>query len=190
LSEPHETRPVYLVERPEQLRALASPVRHRVLAGFEALGRCTVRELADHLGTAPESLYYHVKELVRVGLIVDAGKQPTERRLAQLYQLVSRDLEVCIEGAADEYREAYADMGGALLRWADRAHRASLGDDVRQSGESRQRSLMQFHPRLTDEAVAELNRRFAAIEEFLRENEDPTAAPYVVTVVSSPSRYS
>lgn len=190
LSEPHETRPLYSIERPDQLRALASPVRQRVMAGFEALGRCTVRELADHLGMTPESLYYHVRGLVRVGLVVDAGKQPTDRRQAQLYELVSRDFEVRIDGATDEYRKAYADMGGALLRWADRAHRASLSDDVRQSGEGRQRTLMQFHPRLTDEAVAELNRRFQAVEDFLRDHEDPEAPPYVVTIVSSPANHS
>ncbi|MDH3732317.1 MAG: helix-turn-helix domain-containing protein [Gemmatimonadota bacterium] len=179
----------YLIERADQLRAIASPVRHRIIAGFEGLGRCSVRDLAEHMGVAPESLYYHIKHLAEAGLIVPAGKRPTERRLAQLYELVSRAFEVGVEGANQEFRDAYADMAAGLLRWAGRAHAAALRDpEVRQSGDARERTLMQFHPRLNEEALAQLNRRLEGLEEFLRDNEDPGANQYAVTLVVSPTR--
>jgi DNA-binding transcriptional ArsR family regulator len=181
-------RSVLEIRSVQQLRALASPMRHRIVAAFEALGRCTVRELADHLDVPAESLYYHLRVLTRAGLVVEAGTKPTERRLAQLYELISRDLEVRIEGASREFREAYGRMGSALLRWADRAHRAALHDArASQCGEGRQRTMVQFHPRLGPDAIVELNRRLDAIEAFLLESEDPEGIPYVVTMVVSPA---
>ncbi|MDX1392762.1 MAG: winged helix-turn-helix domain-containing protein [Gemmatimonadota bacterium] len=178
----------YRVERPGQLRALASPARHRIIAAFEALGRCSVRDLAEHMDVAPESLYYHVGQLEEAGLIVPAGTRPTGRRLAGLYELVARDIEVRMDEASPELREAYAEMAGSLLRWAERAHADALADrEVRQGGPDRQRTLVQFHPRLSDEAVTELNARLTELERFLREGEDPAGTPYAVTVVVSPA---
>ena len=188
MSNPPVARRTYRIRSPEQLRALASPVRHRIVAAFEALGRCSVRDLAEHMGVAPESLYYHIGRLESAGLIVPAGKRPTDRRLAQLYELVSRDVEVRVEGSSPDLREAYGEMAGALLRWAGRAHAAALDDPgVRQGGAARQRTLVQFHPRLRDAAVAELNRRIEELETFLRDHEDPAGVPYAVTVVVSPA---
>lgn len=159
-----------------------------MIAGFEALGACSVRDLAGHLGVAAESLYYHVKLLLAAGLIVESGTRPTERRQARLYRVVSRAFEVRIDGASSDYRAAYDEMAGALLRWAGRAHSAALEDaSLRQSGPARQRSLMQFHARLDDDALAELNRRLEEVEGFVRENEDPTARPYAITLVVSPT---
>ena len=53
--------------------ALASPVRQEIVDTIEALGGATIAELAGHLGRPADGLYYHVRRLVRAGLLVGAG---------------------------------------------------------------------------------------------------------------------
>lgn len=59
-----------MIERPDQLKALGHPLRLRVLElladGSTAL---TNRELAKALGVAPGHLHFHVRMLLRAGLI-------------------------------------------------------------------------------------------------------------------------
>ena len=181
-------RPVYRIRRPEQLRALGSSIRHRMVAAFEALGACTVPELADSMGVQAETLFYDLKLLVSAGLVRRVGSRETGRRKAAVYELVARDFEVRVDEEGEAFRDAYATMGSALLRWADRAHAAALeSPDTRQAGPERERSLAQFHARLGPEALRALNRRLESIEAFLAEAEDASAPLYVVTLVTSPA---
>ncbi len=51
------------------LRALRTPLRQEILSALDRPGGASVRELATTLGRKPASLYYHVHDLVRVGLV-------------------------------------------------------------------------------------------------------------------------
>jgi DNA-binding transcriptional ArsR family regulator len=102
------TRPTYRIEAPDQLRAMASPARQRVVAGLEALGKVSVRDLADHLGRGPESLYFHIRKLVECGLVEDVGERPAGRRMEWLYRLVASRLRIAGDLDDSEYRGALA----------------------------------------------------------------------------------
>ena len=69
---------VLTIERAEQLKALGHPLRLRVLEmlGAEGEQALTNRELANRLGVDPGHLHFHVKMLVRAGLIerTEGGK--------------------------------------------------------------------------------------------------------------------
>ena len=60
-----------VLDKPEQLKALGHPLRVRVLEmlGAEGDRRLTNRELAQRLGVDPGHLHFHVRMLVKAGLI-------------------------------------------------------------------------------------------------------------------------
>ena len=80
---------VLTLERPEQLKALGHPLRLRVLEmlGREARTRLTNRELAQRLGVDPGHLHFHVRMLLRAGLIEradgGAGREKPYRAVAK-----------------------------------------------------------------------------------------------------------
>lgn len=108
----------------EQLAALSNPVRLRIHACLRVQGRATARELAERLGMDELKLYYHLRLLERLQLIV-ASERPGATRPAAAYHLagrfkvesldlddpanrdaVSRNLESLLRTAAKEYRQA------------------------------------------------------------------------------------
>ena len=56
-----------------QLRAIATAARHEIVAIMEELDESSVGDLAAYLGRPPESVYYHVHDLVQVGLVLEVG---------------------------------------------------------------------------------------------------------------------
>ena len=70
-------RPLFPVRERAQIEALASPARQEVADGLQAIGPCSIADLADLLGRAPDSLYYHVRKLEKVGLVVARGTRET-----------------------------------------------------------------------------------------------------------------
>jgi DNA-binding transcriptional ArsR family regulator len=99
---------VLSIEKPEQLKALGHPLRLRVL---QVLGdeeaALTNRELAERLGVDPGHLHFHVRMLMRAGLIelTDDG-----RGREKPYRLVAQSMRISPElraaGAANEIQAA------------------------------------------------------------------------------------
>ena len=61
--------PVFRVTTPHQIRVLMAPVRMEIVEALMALGSSSARRLAEYLGRAPESLYYHLKLLRGIGIV-------------------------------------------------------------------------------------------------------------------------
>src|SRR4051794_1508658 len=102
---------VLTLDQPEQLKALGHPLRLRVL---ETLGggdsdHLTNRELASRLGVDPGHLHFHVRMLLRAGLIelADAGHGREKP-----YRSVARTLRVAPELLASGER---SDIHAAML---------------------------------------------------------------------------
>ena len=80
-------RPSVTIERPDQLKALGHPLRLRVLELLSDSTPLTNRELAGELGIDPGHLHFHVRLLLRAGLIELAeggrGRQKPYRAVAQ-----------------------------------------------------------------------------------------------------------
>ena len=67
------------IAEPRQIRALASPVRQDILDAVVAIGPCTVAELAAALGKPPDAMYYHIRRLLAVRLLVEVASNGDER---------------------------------------------------------------------------------------------------------------
>jgi len=81
------TESLYWIEQPEQIEVLNSPVRQEIVDSVAVRGPCSVAELAEELGVPADSLYYHVRKLVRAGLLIEHGTRKTDRREEAIYKL-------------------------------------------------------------------------------------------------------
>jgi hypothetical protein len=76
------------VSRPAQIRALASTLRQDIVDQVQAMGGASVPDLAEALGRPADALYYHVRALRRVGLLVEAGTRQRGRHVETVYATV------------------------------------------------------------------------------------------------------
>ena len=58
---------------PRELRALAHPLRLRLLEELATLGEATATELADRVDASPANCSWHLRQLARYGFIEEAG---------------------------------------------------------------------------------------------------------------------
>jgi DNA-binding transcriptional ArsR family regulator len=114
---------VLTIDRPEQLKALGHPLRLRVL---EALGETETpmsnRELAQKLDVDPGHLHFHVRMLLKCGLIEqvasDKGREKPYRSAAktlkvapELVRAGASELQATVVEDVQKGWNAYADAG-------------------------------------------------------------------------------
>jgi DNA-binding transcriptional ArsR family regulator len=109
-----------VLDKPEQLKALGHPLRLRVL---ETLGEhhdseFTNRELAQRLGVDPGHLHFHVRMLLKAGLIELADNGRAHGR-EKPYRAVARTFRVAPELLASG---GASDLQAAMIDQVHRAH--------------------------------------------------------------------
>jgi predicted ArsR family transcriptional regulator len=120
------TPATYWIDRPEQIRALASPIRHEIGDRLAALGPMTIAALAQILGRRPTAIYHHVKKLEAVGL-VRAREETGERgRPAVLYETVAPRMRLARAGRLPRNRRPLARAGAAAATQAARDYAAGF----------------------------------------------------------------
>ena len=77
----------FFIRSVKQIRSLSVPARPEIVDAIAALRRCSASEIAKNLGKPADGLYYHLRFLLKAGLIVVAGKRETTRRDEILYEL-------------------------------------------------------------------------------------------------------
>jgi DNA-binding transcriptional ArsR family regulator len=126
-----------VLDRPEQLKALGHPLRVRTL---ELLGQdpdchLTNRELAQRLGVDPGHLHFHVRTLLRAGLIEHAPDRGREKPYRSVARTIRVHPDLLAAGRAtgmqaailEEVQRAFADYGpGGRFRSAQVTIRMNL----------------------------------------------------------------
>ena len=112
------------------LKALASPARIEVVEVMQISGPATVAEISAQLGRAADSLYHHLRQLEKAGIVERQGKRQSGGRSGAVYALCEREVSAdsSQESPAEE-RAAMADLGAAILRLTERDMRTALTDD-------------------------------------------------------------
>ena len=163
-------RDVLQLDRPEQLKALGHPLRLKVL---QALGQTdrplTNRELAARLSVDPGHLHFHVRMLLRAGLIELAeGGHGREKP----YRAVARTLRVAPELLASGLT---TDLRAAMLEEVQRGW-------VQHGPEGTFRAA-QVTARIPTEQALELIQELV---ESARQAEDPSLPPLIITTLLHP----
>jgi DNA-binding transcriptional ArsR family regulator len=124
-----------VLDKPEQLKALGHPLRLRVL---EMLGEnnesmFTNRELAQRLDVDPGHLHFHVRMLLKAGLIelVDNGQGHGREKP---YRAVARTFRVAPELLASG---GARDLQAAMIEEVQQAHVAFAGSTEFRGAQSR-----------------------------------------------------
>ena len=108
-----------VLDKPEQLKALGHPLRVRVLEmlGEEGDWRLTNRQLAQRLEVDPGHLHFHVRMLLKAGLIelTDSGASGREKPYRSVAKVFRVAPELLAAGGA-------RDLQAAMIDQVQRAH--------------------------------------------------------------------
>jgi DNA-binding transcriptional ArsR family regulator len=72
--------PRHELNDPREIRALAHPLRLRLMEDLAALGPATATELAERVGESPANCSWHLRLLARYGFVEEAGGGEGRRR--------------------------------------------------------------------------------------------------------------
>jgi len=158
---------IYVIEDPAQRKALTSPLRLEILEHF-LNGPMAVADLAARMGRRPDSLYYHVRTLVKVGILLPAGTRKSGKRDEALYRVVAPSLGMggepddphLVDDAVKALRAGFR-MSERELRDAMESGRLCDEGDQRNHWCARQRC------RLRPSALKSINKHLAAMQKII-----------------------
>ncbi len=147
------SRPTTHVHDPRVLRAIAHPLRNRILAELDAQGSMRAADVARELDIPANQASFHLRQLAKYGLVEedpDAARDRRDRvwRSSGVVTVRLRELEESPGGraAADVYRRNGASWGHLVV---DRVYAADRPADAHHS-------LAEGAVRLTREEAAQL----------------------------------
>ena len=116
------------IERLPQLKALVSPVRQDIVDTLQSLGTASTTDLAEQLGRPADGLYYHVRALLKAGLVVPAGNRPQGGRMEALYRTAAPEqgLKLNYEQPGRSAKLTLERLVASMLRTANRNFREAL----------------------------------------------------------------
>ena len=115
-----------MIDRPGQVRALASPVRQEIVDALEAAGPRTMAELAGLVGRPADALNLHGRRLMQVGLVVETSPRGRGVGIAAKYDVVARPLRLSYgPGVA---RRDVVKVVAAAVRQSAREYEAAARD--------------------------------------------------------------
>lgn len=158
----------FWITRPAQVRALVSPVRQELIDALESAGPCTMARLGELLGRRPDGLYFHIRQLIRVGLIVEREPHREGRHVSAVYDLPGRPVR--LRYAAPASAKDLAAVVAAALRTGSREFAAGVRGHLRGGADEPPAGLWGARAKgwLTDGETAEVRRLLSAAMTILR----------------------
>jgi len=154
----------HVIRTPKQLGALAAAARQEIVDVLEQMGTVSVAELAAALGRPADGLYFHLRALVRAGLVHRAGHRTRSGRSEALYCTVKPELQLGYEPANPANRRAITTIVASMLRLASRDfRRAFQRGQVVVSGPERELWAWRKVGRLSRAELARLTGRMQAL---------------------------
>jgi DNA-binding transcriptional ArsR family regulator len=177
-----------LVHDPTVLRAIAHPVRNRILGELSAQGPLRAADLSRELGVPANQASFHLRQLAKYGLVEEAVGEGRDRR-DRVWRLVDESgLDLDLTAMEDQPGGAAA---AAVFRAQSSAWAHTLVDSAYAGPrpEGAHRSITDQTMRLTAEEAKQLT---SELGEVLREwadrtrGQDPTRRTYSFLSVLQP----
>jgi predicted transcriptional regulator len=110
---------------------MMAPVRFELIEAMRSIAPCSIRELALALDRPADTLYPHVRQLLKIGVVLDAGERPGRTRSERVYDLAADDFRPSFGGgrsasAAKAIDRSMQTMAGIVARTSRAASRAGL----------------------------------------------------------------
>jgi hypothetical protein len=90
---------IHVISRPADWSVMTAPVRFELLEAMRSIAPCSVRELAAATDRPADSIYPHFRQLLKIGVVVDAGERRGRTRPERVYDLVADDFRPIFRGA-------------------------------------------------------------------------------------------
>jgi DNA-binding transcriptional ArsR family regulator len=164
---PQPFEDMYIAHDPAQRRALTSPLRLELIEHFTD-APLAVRDLARRMGRRPDSLYYHVRALVDVGLVLPAGTRKRGKRDEALYKLVAPMIGMGgEEGDPGLVRDSLKAFSSAF-KMAQRELRDAIESNrIHCEGDQRNHLCVRQRCRLRPAALKQVNKHLDALQKIL-----------------------
>jgi DNA-binding transcriptional ArsR family regulator len=181
---------MYFIKQAAQLKVLESATRLEILDAVAADGPCSIADLAVELGKTPESLYPHVKKMLSVGLVKEAGERSLEGRSELLYATPSRRMAIGTRPLSKARREALVRISRSCARVAQRDLELNMRQpDWIEVGPERNGHWSRNKGWFTPDELAELNELLSRIEDLAeRGRRRPGTEPLAVSLSLSRCR--
>jgi DNA-binding transcriptional ArsR family regulator len=151
---------IHVIESPQQLRALASAARQEIVDVLSRMGTVTVGELAATLGRPADALYYHLRVLVRVGLVIPVGSSTKRGRQEARFRTVAPELHLRYSAnESGKVRDTSAIVSSMLRLGIRDFHRTLQGTNARLSGVDRELWALRATGWLEPKAVQQVNKK-------------------------------
>ena len=176
----------YIIRRDRELAALTAAARQEVVDVLAEMGTVSAAELAAALGRPADALYFHLRALIRAGLVKRAGYRSRPRGKEALFRTIAPELRLRYDPANAANRAAVSAIVASMLRLGIRDFtRAFRHRQVVVSGPHRELWALRKTGRLSAAQLAHVNR---CIEGLGRATSPPRAGGrlYAVTVVLTP----
>ena len=116
----HKRKKKFNLTTPDQLRLLASPVAIEIVQAIRQKGPISIRDLGPILGRKPNSLHYHIRKLVKNGLVLQTGTSRSGARSEAIYDVVAEAIVGADLPKNKELLELTNAGVGSMLRLAKR----------------------------------------------------------------------
>jgi predicted ArsR family transcriptional regulator len=153
----------------EQLESLTSPTRLAIVQRLEIDRQATARELAHRMDRQVTSLYHHLKQLQRVGLLTVMAQRKGARRPEAVYAMVADSLSSAKATKTSEGKEAYARAAARIADAGARAFSAAMGQEAPRFEGARRNAMARFYTlRATRNQLARLNELLDELDDTAR----------------------
>lgn len=179
-------RPVHVIASKRQLAALAAAARQELVDVLSEMGVVSVAELAAALDRPADALYFHLRALVRAGLVKCVRYRKRNGRSEALYRTFAPQLQLRYEPRRTANREAISAIVASMLRLGTRDFSRALGaGNVAVSGPRRELWALRKAGRISSGQLTNLNRRIQALADCMSA-QSQKGRLYAVTILLTP----
>jgi DNA-binding transcriptional ArsR family regulator len=154
----------YVITREPQLRALSSSTRQEILDVLARLGAASVAEIAGALGRPADGIYYHLRVLLRVGLVTAPKPRSRAGRTEALFRTRAPEMVLGYGASPERDAPAVSRIVASMLRLGIRDFRSAFtAGRFRVKGPRRELWALRTTGWLSPAAVGDLNHRIKDI---------------------------
>lgn len=176
----------HVVKTGRELASLASAARQEIVDVLAEMGTVSIGEIAAALGRPADALYFHVRALMRAGLVQPAGYRLRGARKEALFRTVAAELVLLYNPDSATNRRAVTAAVSSMLRLGDRDfRRAFQGGNVMVSGARRELWALRKAGRLSSEKLARVNQLIKKLADSVSKP-DSVGRLYGITVILTP----